>query len=320
MTDAIRTAKERYQQLHEGLPADRVASIEYDVPRGVRPVGRVADILYVKETTRGTEAFQHDYAKGAQQRIGVDPDGRLVFYTGKSVVTTRGIEDLPAGLRSADRLPPSPKVLTALGVLEKIVFANAQGGGSNSFGNPVLAHDEHGNLHALYNSKSPAKGSTKMARRNPSMSEMQEAALLMLQTSLVIGGAAALTNIGANVALAQFPTLTAPQRAGIKIGGGVVGGMAVAMLGGELTKGQSEDVKRVVAQLAAGVAVGGAAAGFQELWALYVAPMLVAAPAQQAPPQQGSTGAYLPAGRAAGRGFPAGYRVVDPAACAAGYR
>ncbi len=248
--------------------------------------GRSVRILYEKANgvRASIDPYEHPYAIG--QVVGRDERGHLRFMTGRSVVTTRGIEDLPPGLHSADRIAPLPTSFVALGRLIEIEYKSVTSSGVKtqvaSYGNPLLAHDERGNLHALYGAAlTDHGGRAAQAKRNPTMARRKRSrrarrnpilnpsdwaarAQRTLIAGGIVGGTAIATNALLDVAFTRFApaTMTPMTRSLVKIGVGVLGGTALSMYA---KKGTQE-------AMVTGFMLGGVIGGGTELYNANVRP------------------------------------------------
>jgi hypothetical protein len=291
----------------------------------------VSEIQYRKLVTDGEYSYWHPYKVVASPKIGIDSRRNPVIFTGRSTVTTHGIEDLPASDFRPERLPPRPRRLILLGRLEWIRFVWEDPAGTShlyklSFSRRVhstsLEHDERGNLHILNGKISPNEAipmarkhhshrshrGHKPRRHNPV--ELTGHALgRVLVPTLSIGAVGALAAVGADKLLTGPKSATDPtpkysgyQRAAFEGLGGILAAAALS-------------IAKVPAEVILGVGAIGVTKGILDGYAEYQARAAAAAHQQLA---SGTSGATAPGARAlgAGYGMPAGYYSVNQAACA----
>ncbi len=316
-----------YQALHEGLPVDKdVYEPTRPPPRAPHVFGRLAQIWYAKKTLKGWEEFQHPFAEGSQPRMARDRRGKLWLYAGRYNVTERGIEDLPAWQQTRERLPGRPRLLVTLGKLQRVKYVRDSDAGTTvgyynfeGRAQPILARDEHGNLHVLHGDYDlrlegqeesiTMRQKRKMARRaNPSGGQSSASAskrpsLLKtgqeaLFSTALIGGGAALSTVGVNMAMTKWApvTWTPRVRSAAKMGAGVVLATGLAL-------GHFAAPKYIPMVLAAGAGVGPFMTGLVEMYNQWDASRSVA------------PGAYAAMGSLPAGGVPAGFQAANGQFC-----
>lgn len=232
--------RERFERLHEGLAPSRTTRAVVPPAAPAEAPKRAVSILYDKRTADGVHAYQHKYAEGSEQKYALDRGGLPVFFTGRNVVTTRGIEDVPPSMRGAERLPPRPRHLVELGRLREIRYKSGSGEAVDRF--PAreyvtLAHDEQGNLRAIHpptrdgSSRREAMAHYMHDRRNPSATgELMSTT----KTSLLVGGLGAASVVIINMVADKFPAQLPPgsyKRAAAKGAIAIAGGAAIYYVG-----------------------------------------------------------------------------------------
>jgi hypothetical protein len=231
-----------YRELHEGRGPDRFVRQRVAKARAGRRLGRVTAIQYRKRTLESTVPhYHHPYGEGARPVLSVDR-GNPVIWSGRSVVTTHGIEDLPASHQRGDRPPPLPRQLTDIGTLEWLEYESDDGQVHRlSFpfkGAPTIAHDERGNVHVVGGTVAlKAQGEEVMrhrhgrrrhVRRNPIEASQQKTKSALMQ-ALIVGTVAATTIVGLDYLFRQVSFLASLSstvknllRIGIGVGGAVL--------------------------------------------------------------------------------------------------
>lgn len=331
--------KQDFMALHEGLPARELVCEPWSGNPVKRVLGRATEIQYIKEIPDEVPSYHHPWAEQAQPKIGVDAAGQIKFASGRYETTRRGIEDrIRPGTNSpetlkylkkpyvqAEKWPLVPGSLNTLGTLEFIRYKYQDGRTWREKSlifppetAPLIAHDEHGNLHALHGQyriseergvEGPMRaryGHRSHRRHNPASAVVPAGQMTagkragrMVLNSLIVGAVGAGEIVLAGYLLKKV-TWSAPVKALTKIGAGLgLGlGFAYALPGAP--------------QVAAGVSVGGVIDGMMDLFNTYIAPRLMAAPTP-APVAQPTTPpaaqAFLPGG------IPNQYSGYSPAAC-----
>lgn len=153
-----------YTALHEGAPPETIYEESFSAPEeplfdenGPAAHTRATAIQYRKRTRRGTPPYKHVYGEAAMPRIFRDQRGLPVFFAGRTITTTHGIEDRPVAQQEAEHAPTrTPRFLVHLGPLEFITVRWQVDGHVRtatwtfrSEDAPIVAHDEHGDLHVI---------------------------------------------------------------------------------------------------------------------------------------------------------------------------
>jgi hypothetical protein len=341
-----------YTALHEGLRLREITCDRLEHP-GPRTAFAVAtEIQYEKRIPGETPDFHHPWKFYAQPTLGVDAKGHLHFKSGRYEVRRRGIEDrVPADKRGSPYLvtkhvkaerwieaPPSR--LTTLGKLRFIRYKRVGLDGPTRTGYlrfapgdaPVIAHDEHGNLHVLggryrINVDSLHGAETPMARRrhrhsrrhvrsNPSRGSSRRSYGRYIEEQ----GKIALGSLGVLAMAAPVAVLVDSAMVRTNISGGwrVASKLAIAIIG----KGLIELMPPSAFQRAVGDAVlyGAGVDGALDGWNLAVAPYLAQLMAPSATPTTTQTQTNSAAGVRLPAGAARGYQAFNPQACAVGAR